>query len=308
MNPRIKKIVSAAPAALFSALSSMHLLRWLPDRPYLSAMWRARFHRKLDWQNPLSFNEKLQWLKAHDHNPKYPQLADKLAVRQYVADTVGGQYLIPLVGGPWSSFDEIDFDLLPKRFVLKCTHDSGGVVICRDKSELDRKAAKKKIGESLRRNYYWGGREWPYKDIAPQIIAEQYIESESGEELKDYKLLMFGGRHRCAFVCSNRFGGGKLNVTFFDPDWNRLPFERHYSADPRELPRPERYEEMIRIAERLSAGLPFVRIDLYEAERKVYFGEITFYPGSGLEEFQPAEWDYKLGEWIDLKQYFPEEF
>jgi len=297
-----------APAALFFALSSRKLLNWMPDQLYLSTMWRTYFHKKFNWKNPQTFNEKIQWLKAKDHNPIYPILADKYAVRKIIADTIGEQYLIPLVGGPWTSFDEIDFSALPDRFVLKCTHDSGGVVICHDKSKLDLTAAREKIEKSLKRNYYWSGREWPYRNIQPRIIAEQYMENESADELMDYKFMMFGGKHLCAFICSNRFAGSKLNVTFFDPAWNRMPFERHYHADPHPLPRPEHYEEMIRISERLSAGLPFVRIDLYEINHKVYFGEITLYPGSGMETFQPEEWDYKLGEWIDLKKYFPQEF
>lgn len=295
-------------ATLFFALSNRKLLNWMPDRLYLSALWRAYFHKKLDWKNPRSFNEKIQWLKVYDHNPIYAVYADKYAVRQYIADTIGEQYLIPLVGGPWNSFDEIDFSLLPDRFVLKCTHDSGGVVICHGKSEFDQKSAREKIQKSLKRNYYWGGREWPYRDIQPRIIAEQYMESASGSEPKDYKFMMFGGKHRCGFVCTNRFAASELNVTFFDPDWNRMPFERHYHADPRELPRPNRYAEMIRISEQLSAGLPFVRIDLYEIDQTVYFGELTLYPGSGLETFQPEEWDDTLGDWLDLKQYFPKEF
>ena len=294
--------------ALFFALSARGLLNFLPDKAYLSALWLCYFHKKLDWKNPRSFNEKIQWLKVYDKNPRYPTLADKFAVRDYIKNTIGEPYLIPLAGGPWNSFDEIDFERLPERFVLKCTHDSGGVVICRGKDDFDMQAAREKIEKSLKRNYYWGGREWPYRGIKPRIIAEQFMESEAGGELKDYKFLMFGGRHRCAFVCSNRFAGGKLNVTFFDPAWNRMPFERHYPADPRELPRPERYEEMIRLSERLAAGMPFVRVDLYETGRRVYFGEITLYPGSGLETFQPEEWDYRLGEWIDLKKYFPKEF
>ncbi len=295
-------------AALFFTLSSRNLLNWMPDKQYLSAMWRAYFHKKLDWQNPVSFNEKIQWLKVKDRNPLYPTLVDKYAVRQYVASAVGEPYLIPLVGGPWASFDEIDFAALPERFVLKCARDSGGVVLCRDKSRLDLAAARKKIEKSLKKNYYWGGREWPYQFVPPRIIAEQYLESESGTELTDYKFMMFGGQCRCVFACTNRFLGSKMNVTFFDPDWNRLPFERHYPADPRELPRPERYDEMLRLAERLSARSPFQRIDLYEAGSRVYFGEITLYPGSGMETFQPEEWDGRLGEWIDLKQYFPKEF
>lgn len=294
--------------ALFFALSARGLLNWMPDQAYLSALWLAYFHKKIDWKNPKSFNEKIQWLKVYDRNPLYPTLVDKFAMREYIKNTVGEAYLIPLVGGPWNNFDEIDFSLLPERFVLKSTHDSGGVVICRGKDRFDQKAAREKIEKSLKRNYYWGGREWSYRDIRPRIIAEAYMENTSGDELADYKFMMFGGEFRSVFVCSNRFADGELNVTFFDPDWNRMPFERHYHADPHELPKPTCYDVMIRVAERLSEGLPFVRVDLYEINGRVYCGELTLYPGSGLETFQPEEWDAKIGEWIDLKKFFPNQF
>ncbi len=294
--------------ALFFALSARGLLNWLPDKAYLSALWLCYFHKRLDWKNPRSFNEKIQWLKVFDKNPLYPALVDKLAVRDYIKDAIGENYLIPLAGGPWNSFDEIDFDRLPPQFVLKCTHDSGGVVICRDRANFDRAQAKERIEKSLKKNYSSGGREWPYREVQPRIIAEAYMQNAAGTELVDYKFMMFGGVLRCSFVCSNRFAGSKLNVTFFDPHWNRLPFERHYHADPSELPRPACYEEMQRIAARLSEGLPFARVDLYEIDGRVYCGEITLYPGSGLETFQPEEWDYKLGEWLDLKSFFPEKF
>ena len=295
-------------AAVFFALSARKLLNWMPDRLYLSALWLAYFHKKLDWKNPKSFNEKIQWLKVKNRNPFYPTLVDKFAVRQFIADTIGEQYLIPLVGGPWHSFDEIEFSSLPDQFVLKCTHDSGNVVICHDRSAFDPAAAKEKIEKSLKRNYYWSGREWPYRSVQPRIIAEQYMGGETGVEPTDYKFLMFGGEYRCAFVCTNRFGQGRMNMTFFDADWNRLPFERMYPADPQEISRPEHYEEMVQLSERLSREMPLVRVDLYEINQKVYFGEMTLFPGSGLETFQPEEWDYKLGEWIDLQKFFPSEF
>lgn len=303
-----QKPVRHASAACFFALSNRGLLRWMPARMYLSALWRAYFHKKLDWNNPRSFNEKIQWLKVYDKNPLYPTLADKFAAREFIRQVIGEEYLIPLVGGPWESFDEIDFSALPERFVLKTTHDSGGVVICRGKDEFDLQSAREKLEKSLKRNYYWGGREWPYRDIKPRIIAEVYMENASCGELPDYKFMMFGGEHRCAFVCTNRFLGNKLNVTFFDPDWNRMPFERHYHADPQTLQKPASYDEMIRVANKLSEGLPFLRVDLYEVDGRVYCGELTLYPGSGLETFQPEEWDDRLGEWLELECFFPEMF
>lgn len=296
------KSLFSNPFYVFLNLSNKNKLNWMPDKLYLSIIWRLYFHKWLNWRNPQSFNEKIQWLKVYDHNPMYTMLTDKYAVRQYIIDTIGEQYLIPLAGGPWRSFEEIDFNSLPEQFVLKCTHDSGGLIVCPDKSKLDMNVAKKKLDWCLKRNYYWSGREWPYKDIPPRIIAEQYMQDASSPDLKDYKFLMYGSEYRCSFVCSNRFAGSELNVTFFDPDWNRLPFERKYHADPQELPRPENYEEMIRLSKRLSQGIPFARIDLYEINHKVYFGEITLYPGSGIEEFRPEEWDYRLGQWIKLPE------
>lgn len=297
-----------ASAAVFFALSSRNLLNWMPDQLYLSAMWRAYFHKKLDWKNPKSFNEKVQWLKVKDRNPLYPTLVDKYAVRAWIADKIGEQYLVPLVGGPWNSFDEIDFDALPERFVLKSTHDSGGVVICRNKDEFNRQSAREKLVKSLKRNYYWSGREWPYQFVQPRIIAETYLGSEAGVEPTDYKFIMCGGVCICLFVTTNRFTGGRMNMTFFDADWNRLPFERVYPADPKTPERPEQYDEMIRVAEKLAKNLPLVRVDLYETNHKVFFGEMTLYPGSGMETFQPIDWDYKLGDWVELNKFFPKEF
>ncbi|MEZ4626660.1 MAG: ATP-grasp fold amidoligase family protein [Eubacteriales bacterium] len=215
---------------------------------------------------------------------------------------------VPLVGGPWNNFDEIDFAQLPEQFVLKCTHDSGGIVICSGKDSFDMKTAREKIEKSLKRNYYWGGREWPYRDIQPRIIAEAFMADDSGDSLVDYKFYMFGGTAQCVLVCTNRSAKSRMNMTFFTPDWNRLPFERQYKNDPNELEKPEHFEKMLSLAEQLSANLPFARIDLYEINHKVYFGEITLHPASGLGKFEPVEWDYTLGEWLDLEHYFPGKF
>ena len=290
------------PLKLYVRLGRDSFLKLIRDEKYLKLLFRANMSKKLDLDHPQTFSEKIQWLKLNDRNPLYTKLADKYEVRSHVAQKLGEEYLIPLLGGPWDSFDEIDFTALPERFVLKCTHDSGGLVICRDKSTLDIAEAGKKINGCLKRNYFWGQREWPYKGIKPRIIAEEYLTDEYGCELKDYKFMMFGGKYKCAFVCSNRFHPDGLNVTFFDPDWQRLPFERKYHADPRELPKPECYGKMVEMAQTLSKGMIFSRIDLYEANHKVYFGEITLYPGSGMELFDPPEWDKTLGDWLKLPQ------
>lgn len=272
----------------------------LPDNIYLKLMYKVMTGQKLDLNNPKTFNEKLQWLKLYDRNPLYTTLVDKFAVREYIKDKIGEEYLIPLLGGPWKSVDEIPFDTLPNQFVLKTTHDSGGVVICKNKAEFNIQAAKEKLNKSLKHNFYYGGREWPYKNVPPQIIAEKYMVDESGEELKDYKLMCFNSKVKASFVCSDRFSKDGLKVTFYDSDWKRLPFERHYPASKVDIDKPKSYEEMVHLAEKLSENMKFVRMDFYEINGKVYFGEFTFYPGSGFEEFNPPEWDEELGKWIEL--------
>lgn len=283
----------------FLFLVSKGLFDKMDDRLYLEKFFEARIGRKLNLDFPKTFNEKLQWLKLHDRKPKYTTMVDKYVVKMYVADKIGEQYIIPTLG-VWDTFDEIDFDKLPNKFVMKCTHDSGGLVICRDKVNFDKQAAKKKINRSLRRNYYYSGREWPYKNVPPRIIAEQYMEDSETSELKDYKFMCFNGKVKCSFVCSDRFSHKGLHVTFFDRDWNVLPFDRHYPRVKEGLPKPINYIKMIELAEILSKNIPFVRVDFYEVNKKIYFGELTFYPGSGLEEFTPEKWDRILGDWLVL--------
>lgn len=282
------------------ALSGRGWLNWMSDAMYLRLMFRAIMKKKLDLKNPKGFNEKLQWLKLYDRKPEYTKMVDKYEVRSLIAETIGEEYLIPLVGGPWESFDEIDFDSLPEQFVLKCTHDSGGLVICRDKSKLDKEAAKRKIDFCMKRNYYWSCREWPYRDVKPRIIAEQYMEEAEGKSLTDYKFMCFDGNPECLFLCLNRGSQAGLNVDFYDMQWNRMPFERKYKASGMLMPKPSGFEKMVELSRKLSENIPFVRVDFYEIKGRVYFGELTFYPGSGMEEFRPEEWDRHLGEWIKL--------
>ena len=228
-------------------------------------------------------------------------LVDKAEVKPWVAERIGWEHVVPTLG-VWDTFDEIDFDELPKRFVLKCTHDSGGLAICRDRSTFDIEAARKKIERSLDKNYYWSGREWPYKDVKPRILAEEYLDpGEHKVDPTDYKVMCFGGRARCEFTCTGR-AEGDLRVDFFDTGWNRMPFTRHYpNADvPPEA--PSRLRDMVAMAECLAEGMPFVRADFYEVAGELYFGEMTFYPGSGMEEFDPERWDAELGSWVNLPE------
>lgn len=286
-------------AILFSYASASGILNFLDDATYLKMMYKVNMGESLNLDFPQTFNEKLQWLKIHDRNPLYTSLVDKYEVKKYVAARIGQQYIIPTLG-VWNHFDDINFDSLPNQFVLKCTHDSGGIVICKNKKELDKEAAKNLLEKCLERNYYWYGREWPYKNVKPRIIAEKFLADDDNVDLKDYKLMCFSGHLKATFVCSNRFSDTGLCVTFFDKEWKRLPFERHYPSDNREICKPDSYNEMIRLAEILSQGIPFVRVDFYEVKGKTYFGELTFYPGNGMEEFTPKKWDKILGDMIVL--------
>lgn len=288
------------PLRIWDFLADRNLLNWMSDEKFLKINFYLRMGSQLDLNNPQTFNEKLQWLKLHNRKPEYTTMVDKYAVKQYVADKIGAEHIIPTLG-VWNHFDEIDFDTLPNQFVLKCNHDCGSIVICTDKSKLDKKKAKQKLERAFGKNYFWKGREWPYKDVKPRIFAEQYMVDDSGSELKDYKLMCFSGKVKCSFTVSERFLGG-LKVTFYDNNWDRMPFERHYPAADKDIPKPTQFERMIAAAEILSTNIPFVRVDFYEVKGKMYFGEMTFFPGGGLEEFTPVEWDYTLGSWLDLSK------
>lgn len=270
-----------------------------PDEKYLKKMCDVRLGYKLNLENPRTFNEKLQWLKLHNRKSEYITMVDKYDVKKYVAEIIGEKYIIPTLG-VWQHFDEINFDELPNQFVLKCTHDSGGLVICKDKKDLDLIKAEKKITKSLHNNYYFYGREWPYKNVKPRIIAEPYMEDNKVHELIDYKFMCFNGEVKCSFTCSERFSQEGLKVTFFDNDWKVMPFERHYPSSKNPPQKPLNFNKMLEFATKLSRGIPFVRVDFYEINGLLYFGELTFFPGNGFEEFTPLEWDYKMGSWLKL--------
>ncbi len=272
----------------------------LSDDEYLKKLFRAKMGTALDLDNPQTFNEKLQWLKLYDRKPIYTTMVDKYGVKKYVADKIGEEYIIPTIG-VWERFDDIDFDALPEQFVLKCTHDSGGLVICRDKSKLDLNAVKKKINRSLKRNYYSWGREWPYKDVKPRIIAEKYMVDKSGCELNDYKFFCFGGVCKCFKVDFDRFVEHHAN--YYDIKGNLLDFgEADYPPKKdRIIELPSNMQQMIELAEKLSREIPFLRVDFYNINEKIYFGELTFFPASGMGAFTSEECDKKLGGWIDIE-------
>lgn len=272
--------------------------RFYPDRLYLKMLFPLRTGYKLNLKNPQTFNEKLQWLKLNNRKAEMVKMVDKVDAKEYVAKIIGEEYIIPTLG-VYNSVDEIDFNKLPNQFVLKCTHDSGGIVICSDKSKLDIEAAKDKLRRGMKVNYYYQNREWPYKQVKPRIIAEQYMVDESGYELKDYKFFCFDGEVKLLFIASDR--GSKTEETkfdFFDTNFNHLPFTNGHPNSKKKITKPQGFDEMKKIAALLSKGHPHLRVDLYDINGKIYFGELTFYHWSGMTTFEPMEWDYKLGEWI----------
>ena len=286
----------------FGALAARGVFNFMSDRRFLEKKYFLKFGKRLNLENPQTYNEKLQWIKLYDRNPLYTTLVDKYAVREYIKNKIGEEYLIPLVGGPWKSFDEIDFDLLPDQFVLKCTHDSGGLVICKDKSQLNRQKAKEKLDRNLKRNYYLTGREWPYKNVPPQIIAEQYMEDKQSKDLKDYKFFAFDGEAKAMFIATDRSSSEETKFDFFDMEFCHLPFTNgHPNAEITPV-KPAAFDHMRELAGKLSEGIPQARIDFYDIDGRVYFGEITLFHWGGMVPFEPEEWDKTFGDWINLDQ------
>lgn len=272
----------------------------LDDEMYLKKIFRLTMGKELNLKNPQTFNEKMQWLKIYDRNPLYTMMVDKYLVRNYIAEKLGEEYLIPLLG-VWDSPDDIDFDTLPNQFVLKCNHNSGlGMCICKDKSKLDIKKVKKELEKGLKQDYYLTGREWPYKNVNRKIIAEQYM-TDNGAELDDYKVHNFNGVPKVILVCRDRFKDCGLTEDFYSDNWEHLDLKRpEHSNAITNMKRPSELEEMLELSRILSKDLPFIRTDFYTINHKVYFGELTFYPASGLTGFVPEEWDNTFGDWIKL--------
>lgn len=297
----IRKIIKAFknPRIAILYVLGFKIFRIIPDGLYLKIKYRLIIGKKLNLKNPKTFNEKLQWLKLYDRKAEYIKLVDKYEVRKYIAETIGEDYLIPMLG-VYDSYKEIDVDTLPNQFVLKPNHTSGDIYICKDKSKINYIELKRKINRWFKRNYYWVHREWPYKNVKPRIICEKYMVDESGTELKDYKFMCFNGEVKCLFVCSNRNSQEGLNVDFYDMDWNPMPFERHYKRSGKVIPKPKTFDKMVEFSKVLSKNIPFVRVDFYEVNGHLFFGELTFYPGSGFEEFIPEKYDYILGSWLKL--------
>ncbi len=307
MSSIVQKVRKALrhPVGTTIVLSGYEKFKFIPDETYLNIMFKFYMDKKLDLNNPRSYNEKLQWLKLHDRKPEYTIMVDKVRVRELVAQKIGAQYLIPLVG-VWDNQEDIDFDKLPNRFVLKCNHNSGlGMCICKDKSKLDYARVRNELKKGLSENYYYLGREWPYKDVPRKIICEKFMVDESGEELRDYKVLCFNGEPKLIELHRGRFTDHQTQ-DYYDVNWNKTAITQniaaHYGASTDIAPRPSTLEEMLELSRIMSADIPMVRMDWYSVNGKLYFGEMTFFDGSGFVPYDKEEDDLLIGSWIRLPQ------
>lgn len=271
------------------------------DEVYIKLKWKLNMNYPLNLENPRTFSEKLQWLKLYYHNPLYTTMVDKVAVKDYVGGILGEEYIIPTLA-VYDRPDDIDWDNLPEKFVLKCTNDSNSVVICKDKSKLDRQGVIKKYKKALKHNYYYQGREWPYKNVPRKIIAEKYIDPVPGrKDLPDYKFFCFNGKMKMMFIATDRqVPGEEVKFDFFDAEFNHLPFTQGHQQAKTKPSKPKNFEVMKQAAEKLSKGLPHARIDFYDIGDKVLFGEITLFHFGGVTPFNPEEWDKRIGEMLTL--------
>ena len=284
------------------------MFKWMPDEICLKFWYRITIGKKLNLKEPRTFNEKLQWLKLYDRKSEYTEMVDKYEVKKYVTARIGKEYIIPTLG-VWEKFEDINFEELPNQFVLKCTHDSGGIVICKDKNKFDISRARKKINRSLRNNFYWVGREWPYKNVKPHIIAEQYMENDlSGNRrgefktLIDYKFFCFNGEPKYLYVSEDLGNHENARISFVTMDYKQAEFGREDYLPFKELPdKPIFFEKMKELATVLSKEIPFLRVDFYEINKQIYFGELTFYPGAGFTKYIPDDADLMLGNMLDIE-------
>lgn len=286
---------------IYVTLRDLHLTKLLSDKQFTKLEYRVRTGHKLNLKNPQNYNEKLQWLKLNDRKPLYTTIVDKYAVKDYVKEKIGEQYVIKTLG-VWERFDDIDFGSLPNQFVLKTTHGGGnsGVVICHDRGIFDFHAAKEKLEKSLKQDAYLVSREWPYKNVPRRIIAEEYMEDKKTGELRDYKFFCFDGEPKALFVASERQKREEPCFDFFDTDYNHLDLRCSHPLADTPPDKPESFEEMLELAHKLSVGFPHVRVDLYEINGKPYFGELTLYHWEGLMPFYPESWNYTFGSWLTL--------
>ena len=294
MKSEIKKKIEK----VYLNLSYRGWFKNVQDEVQIKRLYKIFFSKELNLNNPKTFNEKLQWLKLYNRKNEFTKMVDKYEAKKYVASIIGDEHIISTLG-IYDKYDDIDFDELPNQFVIKCTHDSGGLEIVKNKNNMNNNETKRKITQKLKKNYYLYGREWPYKNVKPRIIIEEYKETGNGE-LRDYKFFCFDGIVKFFKIDLDRFINHRAN--YYNPSGELLEFgEEIYPPDfNRRIEKPKKLKEMIKLAELLSKGTIFLRVDFYEVDNKIYFGELTFYPNSGFCKFIPEEWDEKLGEYIKL--------
>lgn len=278
----------------------MKFFTWIPDRTYLKMLYRLKTGKRLNFKKPESFNEKLQWLKLYNRKPEYTPMVDKITAKKFAAERIGMQHIIPTYGF-WDSPDEIDWDSLPESFILKTSNGGGGsgVVFCTDKSDFDKEAAIGKLKASMKSNIYARLKEWPYKNVKPRILAEKLLKTDDGSALEDYKFFCFDGKVKAVLVSYGRFKG-ETCFDYFDENFTKFPFRQGGPNSPIIHTKPDNFDKMKELAEKLSDGLPHARIDLYGFNGNIYFGEVTFFDSSGFAKFDPEEWDYKFGQWLKL--------
>ena len=277
----------------FLYLSEHGFYKKMPDEKFLIRKYKAVFHSEPNLKNPQTFNEKVNWLKLHKKNWNYSILVDKYKMKEILSPKIGSQFFAKTLG-KWSNFDEIDFSLLPNKFVLKCNHDSGSVVVCKDKSIFNFKKARKKLMRGLKKNYFWGNREYPYQQVSPCIFAEEYIELDDSNSA-EYKFFCYNGKVDWVMACTGKAHTEERSNDGFDVNFNHLPVSFTYPNSKKKLEKPLQWEQMIELAEKLSEGIIQVRVDFMLVNNKLLLGEMTFFHDAGLCVFKPGEWDEKLG-------------
>lgn len=303
---QIKKALKKPRIILSRIVMLEQISRLIPDKSYLKMVYYLRTGQKLDLDYPQTFNEKIQWLKLHNSSDLCSQAVDKFLVRNIVEERIGNDYLIPLIG-TWERSEDIEFDRLPNEFVLKCNHDSGSVIVCRDKSKLDISKVKQRLSKALQKHYFWVGREYPYKKVRPRIICEKLMQDNNSPDLVDYKFFCFNGEPKILFYASERFtsSDGITRFDFYDMDFHHLDISRE--GHPHSTNKPnismDIFDKMKFICRTLSKDFPFVRVDLYLINNRIYFGELTFHPGGGFVNFVPEKWNSIFGKWINIANY-----
>jgi len=277
----------------------MRWARLLPDKFYLQCKFLLKMGMRLDLRNPKTFNQKIQWLKLYDRRKYYINYVDKVKVREFIGENFGRELLIPQIG-VYETFSQIDFSVLPKKFVIKPNHLSGKIYICEDKDKINIATLEPIVNSWLKTNYFWNYREWPYKFIQPKIIIEEFLEDNINNELIDYKIMCFNGTVKYSFIVLQRLLKQDMCVDFYDRNWNKQDFKRRYNISNKTIVKPLNYDLMIKITEQIGKREKFIRVDFYEVDGKLYFGEITLYPGAGFEVFDPIKWDYEFGKCIKL--------